>query len=192
MYINQLQATADVADLTNENYFAIDGVGGSKKLPANMVALQHINPLVDDEQTIYKKVTEGAGGVVLEVAVADDSSYVGTYHLMCVKSVEVGSSTVPYVQFARLDGTTMYVATAILPNLGYDIPFWNYSKHVISLDSLPAIMTTLQTEEVGNVELLAKKKNGDIVKVDGPEIEARITAIENFLNGKNFLLADDN
>lgn len=58
---------------------------------------------------------------------------------------------------------------------------------------LSKIMENLRTEGVGTTELLAKSKaSGDIVKVDGPEIEARITAIENFLNGKNFLLADDN
>lgn len=67
MFINQLTATADVEDLTSENYFVIDGSGGSKKLPADtLLPKEDLISEIASNMTALQKSSDPHAGTLLQ------------------------------------------------------------------------------------------------------------------------------
>lgn len=184
--IKDLPVTGSGADMTSANYLAVDGLGGTKKVPADVANLQTIYPAVDTQATIWSKVSNHTGDVVVAVPRVDGESPQLSYNVYHQGSTEVTSGG--YVMtFYRAEGNKVYTATCTMPNVqATTLATWSYGvSDLVGSNLTPAT-------DISAVDIVAKDKTtGEVVKVDGHFADTNISNVSERYFPKDVIEVDE-
>lgn len=171
MYVHQLQATATVADLTSSNYIPVDGVGGSKKLPADKVLANPTTTTTDisavdivaKDKTTGEVVKVDGKTVAKTILVSVDNQYVNSlFGELYLEGILHDSVSGIRAFYARLSGDKYRTGIQITSSAGT----FNFYKDFSTQSEAAEYAQSIFYSEVGAMKLCAFV-NWDYIGVGG-------------------------